>query len=208
MATDPNNSGINGNPTDPNGDNGNNPTTKGEETTVTMTQAKLDELINSKFGKGAEKAKAELLQELGVSDVDSLKGIIQLQKDAEEANKTELQKMQEQLEAMKSEKEAIEKKAQEANLTSEIAKLAALHGVQDIEVFEVLYKNASKGEGFDGTSFLESLKEGKPYLFGVPTKPRVDNSSNNRQDPLDFATRVKQAKTKRELDALYAELNQ
>ena len=62
----------------------------GDETTVTMTQAKLDDLINGKFKKGAEKATTDLLATLGAENIESVKAILDKQKETEDANKTEL----------------------------------------------------------------------------------------------------------------------
>jgi len=196
------------NVTNQNTDNENTPaqTSNGGNEQVNMTQEQLNELINKKYAKGAEKAKSELLESLGIDSVDTLKSTIQAQRDAEENQKTELQKMQERLEALEKEKSTLAKDAEMAKTKAEVNALSAQNGIKDIEVFEMLYKNASSGEGFEKDKFINELKETRPFLFGEVQKPKTDNSSNTKQNPLNFAERVKNAKTKAELDALYAEL--
>ena len=173
---------------------------------VEMTQDQLNDLINKKYAKGAEKAKTELLDSLGIESVDNLKAMIEAKKAQEEADKSELEKMQEQIQSIQAEKEALVKEAATARSKAEISSLSASNGIKDVEVFEMLYSTASQGEGFDKDAFVNGLKETRPYLFGQVATPRVDNTSNNQQNPLDFAQRVKNAKTQKELDALYAEL--
>lgn len=173
---------------------------------VDLTQDQLNDLINKKYAKGAEKAKTELLESLGIESVDTLKEMIEAKKAQEEASKTELEKMQEQLQSIQAEKEALAKEAATAKTKAEINALSASNGIKDVEVFEMLYATASQGEGFDKDAFVNGLKETRPYLFGQVQTPKVDNTSNNKQKPLDFAQRVKNAKTQKELDALYAEL--
>ena len=176
---------------------------------VEMSQEALNALIDKKYAKGAEKAKTDLLESLGLDSVDSLKSMVEQTRQNEESQKTELQKMQERLEAIEAEKQSLAEKAEQANAKAAVSSMSAQHGVQDVEVFELIYNTAAKGEGFNQDEFINQLKESKPYLFASQAKatPKVDNSSNNQGDPLDFAQRVKMAKTKQELDALYAELN-
>lgn len=174
------------NATNQNADNENTDTQNnksGEQNaSINMTQDQLNELINKKYAKGAEKAKAELLETLGIDSVDNLKSLIEQQKAQEEAQKSELQKAQEQLEVIQKEKEALEKQANEAQRKSNIVSLAAQHGITDVDYFEFEYSKKSKGEDFNADSFIEGLKESKPYMFGQTKKPKTDNSSNNQQN--------------------------
>lgn len=185
-----------------------NENTSTQETKVEMSQEALNALIDKKYAKGAEKAKTDLLESLGLDSVDSLKSMVEKTRQNEESQKTELQKMQERLEAIEAEKQSLAEKAEMANARATVSSMSAKHGIQDTEVFELIYNTTSKGEGFNEDEFITKLKESKPYLFASQAKatPRTDNSSNNQGNPLDFAQRVKMAKTKQELDALYAEL--
>lgn len=172
---------------------------------VQMTQEQLNTLISQKYAKGAEKAKSELLESLGIDSVDTLKTVIQKQKEAEEASKTELEKMQEALKKAEEEKQKLLNESLALKTKTEVINLATKSGVKDVEVFEMIYNQASKNDGFEQNKLIESLKVERPYLF-EKSVIKTDSSSNNTNTPLDFAQRVKMAKTQKELDALYAEL--
>ena len=181
----------------------------GGENIVQMSQEKLDSLINGKFAKGAEKATNELLSSLGVEDVDSLKNIIQSKREQDEANKSDLEKAQETIAKLQADYENAQNTAKQAQELNEINSLALKSGVADTEVFKLLYSNAKAAEGFNPDAFIEGLRESKPYIFGQQTvaTPKVDNSTN-KSKPADFTERVRSAKTRAELDALYKEIGQ
>ena len=182
---------------------------------VNMTQEQLNELINKKYAKGAEKAKSELLESLGVENVDSLKELIEAKKQQDEANKTELEKLSEQLNSIANEKQSLLEQMEQMKFKTEVSTLSAQNGIKDVEVFEVMYEKASKNEGFEKDKFINELKETRPYLFGdnTPNKTKVDSTSNNKQDPNDRSTLIakaqqlardgKSAEAKKLLDQLY-----
>lgn len=154
---------------------------------VEMTQEEFDAKFNASFGKGASKATAELLESLGVNDVDTLKGIVKAKAEADEASKTELQKLQDLLEAERKEKENLSKLAEQSKKEAEISRLSVDNGIQDVEVFGLIYNTASQAEGFDKDAFINGLKETKPYLFDTVKKaPKVDSSHNNNENPNDM----------------------
>lgn len=185
------------------------PTDNGGDSTVTMTQEKLNSLINEKFAKGADKATNELLTKLGVEDIDSLTNIIQSKREQDEANKSDFEKAQETINELQAKLEASTSSVNAMREEAEINSLALTHGIKDAEVFKLLYSNAKSAEGFNPDTFIEGLKESKPYVFGQQqvATPKVDNSSN-KSKPVDFNDRVRAAKTRAELDALYKEIGQ
>ncbi len=182
---------------------------------VNMTQDQLNELINKKYAKGAEKAKSDLLGSLGVDNIDSLKELIEAKKQQDEANKTELEKLSEQLNSTVAEKQSLLEQMEQMKFKTEVSTLSAQNGIKDVEVFEVMYEKASKNEGFEKDTFINQLKETRPYLFGqeTQTKPKVDNTSNNKQNPSDRSTQIAKAQqlakegkageAKKILDSLY-----
>lgn len=181
------------------------PTNEGGDATVTMTQEKLDSLINAKYAKGADKATNDLLTSLGVDNIDSLKSVIQTQKEQEDASKTELEKAQSVIEDLTAKMEANNQSLAKMQEKSVINGLAAKNGIEDIDYFEYSYNQAKGIEGFNEESFIDNLKESKPYVFGKSiVTPKVDNTKNVG-DPLDFSERVKNARTRADLDALYKE---
>ncbi len=185
------------------------PTTEGGDSQVTMSQEKLDSLINGKFAKGAEKATNELLASLGVENIDSLKSIITTQKEQEEASKSDLEKAQETINKLTEDLNISTSSMQKMQEANELSSLALQNGVQDVDYFKFAYENAKNSEGFKLDEFMEKLKTDKPFVFNptvIPT-PKVDQSPNNG-NPADFAERVKKATTKEDMDALYKELGQ
>ena len=176
-----------------------------EETTVNISQEKLDALINEKFKKGAEKANAKILEELGVENLDALKDIVKAKAEADEAAKTELQKLQEQAEAERLEKEALSKKNAELEKANAINKLAAKHGIKEVDYFALQLSKTEQGEDFNMDEFVEGLKEEKPFVFGEAKKAKTDTSGNNNQDPNDLKTVVGNLSFK-ELQALQKKL--
>lgn len=65
----------------------------------TFKQSELDHLFAERARQAQGKAVTDLLKDLGVEKADDLKAFIQKAKDAENASKTELQKLQDQLAA-------------------------------------------------------------------------------------------------------------
>ncbi len=151
---------------------------KGSETKVTITQEKLDSLIREKFKKGAEKANTDMLNDLGVDDIDSLKAILKAKNDADEADKTELQKALDAVEAMKTVNESLISKGEKLEEKNRISKLASDNKVQDVEYFEFKYSQAKASNDFNEDTFIESFNKGNPA-----TPPKTDTSSNNGGNP-------------------------
>ena len=152
--------------------------TDGKETQVTISQEKLDSLINEKFKKGAEKANAQLLETLGVESIDDVKNIIKAKNDADEASKTELQKALDAVEAMKQVNEGLISKGEKLEEKNRISKLASDNKVQDVEYFEFKYSQARKADNFDEGTFIESFNSSNPVK-----PPVTDTSLNNGDSP-------------------------
>lgn len=159
--------------------------TDSKETTVTISQDKLDHLINEKFKKGASKATNDLLESLGVDSVETLKNALAKQKEAEEASKTELQKAQELAESLKQEKEALANEFSTIQKKNTLAQTAIKYGVKEVDYFELEYNKAQGQDGFDLDTFVAGLKVSKPSLFGDTRAPALntDNSGNKGDAP-------------------------
>jgi membrane-associated HD superfamily phosphohydrolase len=180
--------------------------TPGSVNKVELEQEKLDALINKGYAKGAEKAQSQLLAELGVESLDSVKEVLKAKAEAEEAQKTELEKLHEQLEAAKLEAENAKKEREQTLESLQIQSLANESGVNDIEYFKFMRDQAKASEGFNDAEFLESLKQTKPFLFNnnQMAKPKIDSSSNKGE--LEISQRIKGAKTMADLDKLFDEI--
>ncbi len=181
--------------------------TQNVDAKVTLSQSDLDNLINAKYAKGAEKATKGLLESLGVDSVDSLKNALLKQKELEDSSKTELQKALEVAKAKEDELINAKKELENMKQKSLITNLALQNNIKDIEYLEYEYSKQSSKDGFEIDSFINSLKDSKPYLFGdVKQTPPKTDATTKQGDPLSFQERVKLAKTQKELDALYDEL--
>ncbi len=177
------------------------------EAKVTLTQADLDNLINSKFAKGAEKATKTLLESLGVESVDTIKSMMDKQKELEEANKSELQKALDVMKAKEDELLNTKKELDAFKIKTAVSNIALQYGITDLDYLEYQYNRQSSSEGFSVDSFINGLKENKSSLFNDVQKPTVKTDTSNKQgDPRSFEERVKQCRTPKELDALYKEI--
>ena len=155
---------------------------------VEMSQEDFDALINKKYAKGAESAKAKMFESLGVQDEESLKAIIQKQKELEESQKTEMQKNTEAMEALKAENEKLMKERDANKAQATVNAMAVKHGIKDVDYFSYELKKANVGEDFNEDEFIKNLKESKPYVFGQ--KPNTDFSSNKENQGTSLKDKV------------------
>ncbi len=163
----------------PNGQNDNsNSGSKIEETMVTISQDKLDSLINDKFAKGATKASKEMLETLGVESVEDLKALVAAKNEAEEADKTELQKAQDAVEALKLVNDNLISKGEKLEESNRISKLASTNEVKDADYFAFKYAQAKASEDFNEDTFVKTFKEGNPTA-----PPSTDNTKNKSVNP-------------------------
>jgi len=154
------------------------PTPTPEAKTVEMTQAEFDSKFNTSFGKGATKATNDILEALGVENLDTLKGIVKAKSDAEEADKTELVKAQEALDASKSVNSELANKYEKLEQSNKINTLANKHGVKDAEYLAFKYAQAQTVDGFSEDAFIEEFMTGNPNK-ATPT----DNTPNKGVSP-------------------------
>lgn len=104
-------------PADPeSGKEGTPPENKGgkpDEEKPTLTQAQADRLIGDARADGRKKATEALLKELGFEKPEDLKAAVTKAKEAEDANKTELQKAQDEKTALEKKNAELEQKLTE-----------------------------------------------------------------------------------------------
>ena len=175
----------------------------GEVKKVDMTQEELNALINKKFASGAEKAKTELLNSLGVESEDTLKDLIEAKKQQEEANKTELEKLQEQLNALNSEKEKLYNDLTSTQKRAKLNEIALKNGIEDLEYLEFKYSKASQEEGFDETTFLEEFTSNSNVMKKTT---KTDSSSNKNNEVNDFATQISNITSLKDLERIQRKL--
>lgn len=164
MVTEPNNSGNENKP---------NSEGKNEEQMVTLSQEKLDSLINGKFKTGAEKANKDMLEALGVESIDDLKALVKAKKDREESDKSDLTKALEAIESAKGINDALLSKYEKLEETGKITALAAQNDIKDTDYFAFKYAQAKGADDFNLDTFLATFKTGH-----VQTPPKTDNTNN------------------------------
>lgn len=180
--------------------------TQTKNTSDEKTYGDFEKGFSKGFAKATEKAETKLLSELGIDNLDSVKNLLQTKKEQDEAQKSELDKTLEKLQAIEKEREDLAKTLESTKFEATINSIAATHGITELDYFKMEYNKSSGNENFEVNSFIESLRESKPFVFGQKPPPKTDKTSNNTNEQDDFSSRVKKAKTRAELDALYNEL--
>ena len=187
--------------------NGKEVETPKTENEVVISQSKLDSLIDKGFSKGANRAKSELAEQLGVDSIEQARELINAKREADEANKSDLDKANELIATLNNTIEGLESNNNQMKADMEIQKVVNANGINDADYFKHLMAQASTSEDFEQDAFIEQLKGDKPYLFngGVDNQPkRVDATSNKAT--LNAADRIKGAKSMAELYQLQNEI--
>jgi plasmid maintenance system antidote protein VapI len=186
--------------------NGTDETPKSENEVV-LSQSKLDKLIDKGFSKGANRAKSELAEQLGVDSIEQARELINAKRENDEANKSDLDKAAELINTLNSTIKGLEANNNEIKADMAVQKVVSENGIKDADYFKHLLATASASEGFEQDAFIEQLKGDKPYLFsgGEVTQPKKVDATSNRAS-LDVGERVKSARTMAELYALQNEL--
>ena len=185
--------------------NGTDETPKSENEVV-ISQSKLDSLIDKGFSKGANRAKSELAEQLGVDSIEQARELINAKRETDEASKSDLDKAAELINTLNSTIEGLEANNKRIQSDMAVQKVVSENGIKDADYFKHLLATASADDGFEQDAFIEQLKGDKPYLFsGGETQPKKVDATSNRAS-LDVGERVKSAKTMAELYALQNEL--
>jgi len=185
--------------------NGTDETPKSENEVV-ISQSKLDSLIDKGFSKGANRAKSELAEQLGVDSIEQARELINAKRETDEASKSDLDKAAELINTLNSTIEGLEANNKRIQSDMAVQKVVSENGIKDADYFKHLLATASADDGFEQDAFIEQLKGDKPYLFsGGEVQPKKVDATSNRAS-LDVGERVKSAKTMAELYALQNEL--
>jgi len=176
------------------------------ENEVVISQSKLDSLIDKGFSKGANRAKNELAEQLGVDSIEQARELINAKRDADDANKSDMDKAAELINTLNSTIEGLESNNKAIQADMAVQKVVAENGINDADYFKHLLSQVSGNEDFEQDAFINQLKGDKPYLFsGGEVQPKKVDATSNRAS-LDVGERVKAAKTMAELYALQNEL--
>lgn len=157
-----------------------------------FTQDDLDRVAGESRKSGREVAEKELLKELGVESRDAIAATLKAAKDAEDSQKTELQKAQE--DAVKAREEAVTAQAEAKNSRVDTAlalairdaginpdRAAAAMRLVDTSKLEV---NGAEITGLDDV--VQELKTQSPEWFGAKFSP--PDASGSGGGALDYRT--------------------
>ena len=176
------------------------------ENEVVISQSKLDALIDKGFSKGANRAKSELAESLGVDSIEQARELINAKRENDEANKSDLDKAAELINTLNGTIKGLEANNNEIKADMAVQKVVSENGIKDADYFKHLLAQASATDDFDQSTFIDQLKGDKPYLFsGGEVQPKKVDATSNRAS-LDVGERVKKATTMAELYALQNEL--
>lgn len=186
-------------------------TTPGNESgqageTATLTQSQVDAMLKKRLARAEETVMKKLLEDLGVDSLDTAKATLKAKREAEEAEKSELQKAQEQLKAEQNRIKALEE-AQEAReveiraerLDNAIRNEAKSEGAHDPDEVLVLLKTQGTDGLMDDDGKPKSAKikklvadhrESKAHLY----KPkRTSPGSPSNADGQSGSPKIKKA---------------
>lgn len=154
----------------------------------TYTQAELDRMFSERASRAEEATTKRILEALGVEDLDNAKTALAKVKELEDAQKSELEKLQEKIVSLEkaSGQHATQTKAlvTEYEVKLEAGKL----GIVDPEAaFKLLDLNGLKfdkdGRPKNTEDLLKALLEERPYLAGKSRQVRGNAGSGTDQTP-------------------------
>lgn len=164
---------------------------KGNETEEQgLSQADIDKLVAQNKSKGKSEGQKELLKSLGYDNADDLKAVLQTVKDAEEANKTDIEKKDELLatkDTTISELEETVKTLQATNAAlglgvkadsvSDVIALANLQVDEDTDINQAIEKVIEKYPNFSEAAEVDEEKKNKPNILpaGNPSSGSKEN---------------------------------
>jgi len=157
-----------------------------------FTQEDLDRVAGETRKAGREAAEKELLKELGVEDREALKASLKAAKDAEDAQKTESQKLQEENAKLLADAEAAKAEARNSRIDSALSLKIRDAGINperassamrlvDLSALEV---NGTEVKGLDEA--VAKLKAESPEWFVAGFKP--PDASGTSGGPVDYRT--------------------
>jgi hypothetical protein len=157
----------------------------GDNAGKVFTQDDVDKIIKKRLGEDSERVKKSILGDIGVESIDDIKSIIKAKQDAEEAEKTELDKATETITTLNSTLEELQGKLSSVEADKKLASLAAQHGIKEVDYFKFEYEKASKADDFDESTFISNLLETKGSLLKADTSatvsnPKVVNNNTNQ----------------------------
>lgn len=172
-----------------------------DDPVITMSPAKLEERLQRERDKLAKELRETFLQELGVKDLDTAKAQIKAKRDADDAAKTEAEKLQEALDAatqqaQQAEQRVADMQRQQRESARDNAIKTAARKVGAVDDSDVLLNILSNSETLatlmddDGNiqadaiaGAITTLQAAKPHLFTKQVPPTPTNRGGTPPQP-------------------------
>lgn len=160
----------------------------------TFTQEELNTILSERLSRAKGAAVGDLLKELGFEKPEDLKTAVQRQREAENANKSELQKAQDQIAEYQKRETAWQAQQRQQALQIAVQTAASKLGIVDAEVAMMLIREGvefdAQGQPVDVEKRLTDLVNAKPFLrsgaSGSATNPARSGGSTT-DDPFTEA---------------------
>lgn len=136
--------------------------------TLQLTQDRLTRLLASEKDQGRRAAQRELLEQLGVETLDQAKAVLQREKEAEDARKTEAERLAEQARQDRAQAQADREAARQELLDSRVRAALIASGVEDGEDLGDLVglvKATSDDDSGTIREKVDALRQRRPGLF-------------------------------------------
>lgn len=156
-----------------------------------FTQADLDKIAGNARKDGREAGLKEVLESLGVADVDAAKALVEAAKAAEDAQKSELQKATEERDKFRQQAEQAQARAEAAVAITRLEgalRDAGINAERIPAAMKLADLSGLKVEGTDVSGVaeaVESIKATSPEWFkpGAPAKAPDASGGSSGEDP-------------------------
>lgn len=159
-----------------------------------FSQADMDRVAGESRTGGRSQAEKDLLAKLGVDSVEAAEAALKVVKDAEEANKTELQKATERADAAEKERDRASELALRSVALSRLEGQLRDAGINPERIpaaLRLVDLANLKVEGTEVTGVpeaIESVKSTSPEWFGKPAPRTAADASTGETGDTDYRT--------------------
>jgi hypothetical protein len=167
-----------------------NAASAGTEEAKTYTQAELDKLFADRAKQASSSEQKRILTELGAKDLEEAKALLKKQKEAEEAQLSEMDKLKAKVTEQDTYRAQLEKTQREINTQYEIKLQALTLGISDPEDayklldLSKLEFDEKTGKPTNVEAVLRELVGSKPYLLGKSGGSSSTNPAGGRTSKL------------------------
>jgi hypothetical protein len=152
--------------------------------TLNITQAQLDEIIKTRVAKAKDSSVKELLKELGIEDKEQVKAVLSAAKEAEEKNKSELDKALGKSAEFEGKYTGTKKELDEFKLHVAIRDELVEQGLTPAQAkISARLVDVTENDEAKIKASVEELKKTMPQLFQASGKPPVQGGNPGTPPP-------------------------